>query len=128
MEPEARLAVLLELAADGADEAHVDAERVVQLANRRRRTRLVGCVAVVILLGAGTILVAASQDRRQVVTTGLPPSHSATAADLVDGRWTTAPVSPLSPRTEALVIWAGDRLVVWSGIATTPTPSHGGNR
>ena len=43
---------------------------------------------------------------------------SATVAQLAAGRWSTIPAGPLAPRLSSSVVFTGDELVVWGGIAT----------
>jgi len=44
--------------------------------------------------------------------------RSATIAQIVAGRWSTMPASPLDARLDPSVVWAGTELVVWGGDAT----------
>jgi galactose oxidase-like protein len=44
-----------------------------------------------------------------------PPVASASAARLTSGNWSALPRAPISPRSEASVVWTGRELLVWGG-------------
>ncbi len=80
----------------------------------RWRRLLIGAAAIIALLAAtvGVVSLTGNDERGGLQTTDEPSDG---AADLTNGSWSEIPEAPLSPRAGAGVVWAGDRLVVWSG-------------
>lgn len=83
---------------------------------RRRRASLVA-VAASLALVAGVVVVLRSGDGpgSESVRATAPEQTTTTLTDLSGGTWADIPPAPLSLRRGAASVWAGDRLVVWSG-------------
>jgi hypothetical protein len=86
----------------------------------RRRQLLVGAAATTAVAGAGLTWLLAGQGSapEQTVTAGpstTTGSPSTTGGPTSATGWQRIAVAPLSARRAPLVVWAGDRLVVWGG-------------
>jgi hypothetical protein len=91
-------------------------ERVVRHGRRRRRLRQATAVAAVAALLAGVLVTrAALPDRGAVQPLGPRSVRDATAAQLARGRALLLPPNAVTDRTDAVVAWAGEELVVWGG-------------
>jgi hypothetical protein len=91
-------------------------ERVVRHGRRRRRLRQATAVAAVAALLAGILITrAALPDRGAVQPLGPRSVRDATAAQLARGRALLLPPNVVTDRTDAVVAWAGEELVVWGG-------------
>jgi hypothetical protein len=75
--------------------------------SRRRRT--FAAAGAVLLLAAAGIAAWGWHNARG-------PAPSPTAASYAEGTWEEIPAAPLSERSEARVVWAEDRLIVWGGV------------
>jgi hypothetical protein len=125
MDPESRLTTLLQRAVERCEVPEIDG-RVIGRRVRRRRMAVVTAALLVLALGLVAVAVAREDNGPEDVLAGRGQhTGSMSAAELASGRWSSAPTPPLSRRSEALVIWAGDRLVVWSGV--DPRSSFGGS-
>jgi hypothetical protein len=56
---------------------------------------------------------------------GVPGREVVLAYDPVTDRWRTLPASGLAPRANAVTVWTGKELVVWSGGIDTTVAAHG---
>lgn len=84
----------------------------------QRRHLLVGAAAATTVAAGGglTWALTRSDDRSrrpQRVTAADPTTTTITASSAAD--WQKIPPAPLSERTNPVVVWAGDRLIVWGG-------------
>lgn len=97
----------------------IDARVARQLhRSTQRRHLLVGAAAATTVAAGGglTWALTRSDDRSrrpQRVTAADPTTTTITASSAAD--WQKIPPAPLSERTNPVVVWAGDRLIVWGG-------------
>lgn len=49
------------------------------------------------------------------------PAPSTTVAELAHEHWSLLPPAPITPREQAVVAWTGSQLLVWGGMASSPS-------
>jgi len=138
MNDEQQIRELLMTAAELPHDLQPPVARLLRQGQRRRarRTTMVAATAAVAVLAAGGIPAAvhALRTAGQPGSTGgsglfgpRPPAAltGPAAAQLARFRWSRLPASPLGPRIQPIVVWAGHELVELGGLRKGGTTSDG---
>ncbi len=87
---------------------------------RRRRTTLVSAATALAVAAAAVVVMATRPPRTQEVRTTGPgdvagAGDAGSVANLATGKWSQLPAPPLQARVNTVMVWTGDRLIVWGG-------------